>query len=404
MEHVGSNKGILFELLLVILPLTVQIYNIVASKLGIEPFPGNLISLIVLLAASLFVYFRHTKLLSNIPEYKIAIIFVIVTIPTILSHLNSDIDNIVRSFCSVLFVPLGFAVGVIIKSKIHNTKKTFFYNLILLLPMFSVAAMIQSMPMLVERSEFGRDAILAVSIFLPIILNIKNKYLKNIFLIIVLYWSIISAKRTSLLCIGLAFVFLIISNISHASGKNFVKFIVVLAIGVAIIYFAYNKYPEFASQTDYLIERFEDPKDNESNRERMDMYEGTYSAFLTSSIFEQLFGHGYMAVVNDLYGRPTHNDLMEILYDYGLMALVIYLIFLVKLFIRGFKSFCSNRKDIFLLFTMCNLFLLSMINCMITNPAFVFVNMFCIGFSLNCLQKYSSNEKISSCPSFRTHV
>lgn len=403
MEHVGFNKGILFELLLIILPLTVQIYNIVTSKLGIEPFPGNLISLIVLLTVSLFVYFRHRKLLSNIPEYKIAIIFVFVSIPTILSHLNSDIDNIVRSFCSVLFIPLGFAIGVIIKSKVHNITPIF-YNLILLLPMFSVAAMIQSMPMLVERSEFGRDAILAVSIFLPIILNIRNKYLKYIFLVIVLYWSIISAKRTSLLCIGLAFAFLIISNILHVSGRSLVKFIVVLAIGVAIIYFAYNKYPEFALQTDYLIERFEDPKDNESNRERMDMYKGTYLAFLTSSIFEQLFGHGYMAVVNDLYGRPTHNDLMEILYDYGLMALVIYLIFLIKLFIRGLKSFCSNRKDIFLLFTMCNLLLLSMINCMITNPAFVFVNMFCIGFSLNCLQKYSSNEKISSCPSFRTHV
>ena len=270
--------------------------------------------------------------------------------------------------------------------------------------MFSVAIMIQSMPVLVERSDFGRDAILAVSIFLPIILNIKNMYLKNIFLIIVLYWSIISAKRTSLLCVGLAFAFLIISNILHVSGKNFVKFIVVLAIGGSITLFAYNKYPEFALQTDYIIERFEDPKDNDSNKERMDMYAGTYSAFLTSSTLEQLFGHGYMAVYNDLYGRPTHNDLIEILYDYGLIALVIYLIFIILLFIRGFKSFISNKKDIFLLFTICNLFLLSMINCMITNPAFVFVNMFCIGFSFNCLQQYSYYEKISSYSSFRTFI
>ena len=389
MEHVSSTtrKNIIFELFLIILPLSVQIYNIVASKLGVEPFPGNLVSLVVLLAASIFVYFRHSKLLYGIIEYKIAILFTIVSIPVILSHWDSDIDNIVRSLCSVIFVPLGFVIGVIIKSEIQNTDKSTFCSLLLLLPMLCIAPMIQSIPMLVEGTEFGRDAILAVSIFLPIILSVRNKYLKGIFLTMILYWSITSAKRTSLLCIGFAIIFLIIANILNVSGKTFVRFIAVLALGVTVAYFAYNKYPEFALQTDYIIERFKDPKDNDSNRERIDMYAGTYSAYSSSSIIEQLFGHGYMAVVNDLYGRPTHNDIIEILYDYGLIALAIYLIFIIKLFIRGFRSFWSNRQDIFLLFTMCNLLLLSMINCMITNPAFVFVNMFCIGFSINCLRR-----------------
>lgn len=389
MEHVSSTtkKNIIFELFLIILPLSVQIYNIVASKLGVEPFPGNLVSLVVLLAASIFVYFRHSKLLYGIIEYKIAILFTIVSIPVILSHLDSDIDNIVRSLCSVIFVPLGLVIGSIVKSEIQNTDKSTFFSLLLLLPILCIAPTIQSMPMLVEGTDFGRDAILAVSIFLPIILSIRNKYLKGIFLTMILYWSITSAKRTSLLCIGLAIIFLIIANISNVSGKTFVRFIAVLAVGVAVAYFAYNKYPEFALQTDYIIERFKDPKDNDSNRERIDMYAGTYSAYSSSSIIEQLFGHGYMAVVNDLYGRPTHNDIMEILYDYGLIALAIYLIFIIKLFIRGFRSFWSNKQNIFLLFTMCNLLLLSMINCMITNPAFVFVNMFCIGFSINCFRR-----------------
>ena len=389
MEHVSSTtkKNIIFELFLIILPLSVQIYNIVASKLGVEPFPGNLVSLVVLLAASIFVYFRHSKLLYGIIEYKIAILFTIVSIPVILSHLDSDIDNIVRSLCSVIFVPLGLVIGSIVKSEIQNTDKSTFFSLLLLLPILCIAPMIQSMPMLVEGTDFGRDAILAVLIFLPIILSIRNKYLKGIFLTMILYWSITSAKRTSLLCIGLAIIFLIIANISNVSGKTFVRFIAVLAVGVAVAYFAYNKYPEFALQTDYIIERFKDPKDNDSNRERIDMYAGTYSAYSSSLIIEQLFGHGYMAVVNDLYGRPTHNDIMEILYDYGLIALAIYLIFIIKLFIRGFRSFWSNKQNIFLLFTMCNLLLLSMINCMITNPAFVFVNMFCIGFSINCFRR-----------------
>ena len=131
MEHVGSNtKSTFFDLLLIILPLSVQIYNIVATKLGVEPFPGNLVTLVVLVAASLFVYFRHSKLLYGIIEYKIAILFAVVSIPAIISHWDSDIDNIVRSLCSVVFVPLGFSIGVIIRSKIQNTDKSTFFSLL----------------------------------------------------------------------------------------------------------------------------------------------------------------------------------------------------------------------------------------------------------------------------------
>lgn len=50
------EKGVLLEILLIVLPLTVQIYNIVASKLGVHPFAGNLITLVILLMTALFVF------------------------------------------------------------------------------------------------------------------------------------------------------------------------------------------------------------------------------------------------------------------------------------------------------------------------------------------------------------
>lgn len=37
-----------------------------------------------------------------------------------------------------------------------------------------------------------------------------------------------------------------------------------------------------------------------------------------------------------IYGRPTHNDLLEILYDYGVMSLVIYLLFLYNCLVRRY--------------------------------------------------------------------
>ena len=388
MEYVESKKRILFEVLLLVLPLSIQIYNIVASKLGLHPVGGKLVTLIILLIVSLYISFSNTNIERNI-ENKLLIAFVLFAFPALLFNLESDSEYIVYALCSVLFVPLAFMNGLIISAKVANNGNMLWCDLLLLLPMFSVAAMMQSMPMLLIAADFGRDAILAVSIFLPLILTTKGKYLKILLLILVSYWSVISAKRTAFLCIGIAFLFLVLSDMFIITKKNFLKVAGIVVILLSVGYYSYTNFSEFASQVDLVIERFEDPEDNASNRERTDMYQGTYDAFLSSSLFEQLFGHGYKAIEKDLYGRPTHNDLLEILYDYGVMSLVIYLLFLYKLLVRGIRSFRDNRKNVFLLFTMCNFLLLSMMNCMIMNPAFVFVNMFCLGYTLN-LSQYSN--------------
>ena len=392
MECLKSKKGVLLEILLIVLPLTVQIYNIVASKLGVHPFAGNLITLVILLMTALFVFLKNIGLLSRIGEYKISVLFAISVLPAVLLNLDSDFEIIVRAFCSVSFVPLAFVLGGIICVQIKNADKMLLYNILLLLPMFSVTAMMQSMPMLIVGTDFGRDAILAVSIFLPLILATKGKCLKGILLIFVTYWSIISAKRTAFLCVGLVFLFLFLSNMLSITIKSLFRFMGITIVLFGVGYYSYTNYPDFATQADLIIGRFEDPEDNESNRERIDMYQRAYTAFLSSTLLEQLFGHGYKAIERDLYGRPTHNDLLEILYDYGLISLIVYLLFLINLLAHGINMFRANKQNIYMLFTIFNLLLLSMMNCMITNPVFVFVNNFCIGFSLNYFQESKSSS------------
>lgn len=389
MEPIKLKSEPLLDTLLIVFPVTIQIYNIVASKLGVQTLDGNLISLVFLFIASIYLFLKHTYILTTIKEFKLAVLFSITSLPAILFHMGSDIDAIARSFCSIGFVPLGFAIGAILSLsyKTANDKKKFIYNFLLLIPIFSVTIMMQSMQTLMDGTDFGRDAILSVSIFLPLILAINIKYLRGILLIPILYWSIISAKRTSILCVLLAYIFLMLPNILNISIRNCFRFIFAITFFFIVVNIAYNKYTNFAEQIDFIIERFENPEDNASNNARIDMYERTYSAFRSSSFAKQLFGHGYKAVEKDLFGNPSHNDLLEILYDFGLIALIIYIIFLFKLLLNGFKLLYINRNNFLLSFTMCNIFLLSMINCMITNPVFVFINMFCAGFSLNYYQE-----------------
>ena len=155
-----------------------------------------------------------------------------------LFNLESDSEYIVYALCSVLFVPLAFMNGLIISAKVANNGNMLWCDLLLLLPMFSVAAMMQSMPMLLIAADFGRDAILAVSIFLPLILTTKGKYLKILLLILVSYWSVISAKRTAFLCIGIAFLFLVLSDMFSITKKNFLKVAGIVVILLSVGYYS----------------------------------------------------------------------------------------------------------------------------------------------------------------------
>lgn len=392
MERMNSNKILLSEILLLVLPLTVQIYNIVAEKLEAQPFPGYLVTLIVLLASSLFVYSRHRKNTLLFSSYKYAIAFSCLSLVAIFLNSDLNFNSSIRGCCSVVFVPLAFAVGNIICSEMMRCNKCYWYNLMLLLPVFSIAPMMQSILMLIGGTEFGRDSVLAISVFLPLVLMLKGKYTKLILLIMVLYWSVISAKRTAVLCAALALLFFLLSEILNVNVRKTYKFMALSILLIGAGFISYNKYPEFASHVDIVLERFDNPEENESNNERIDMYQGTLNAYDSSSLFEQLFGHGYKAIEKDLYGRPTHNDLLEILYDYGVVALLLYVLFLIGLVYRGIKAFIINRSNVYLLFAVCNFLLLSMMNCMITNPAFVFVNLFCIGYSV----RYTKESIISN--------
>ena len=57
-----------------------------------------------------------------------------------------------------------------------------------------------------------------------------------------------------------------------------------------------------------------------------------------SSVIELLFGHGSGSVVNTVGGH-AHNDFLEFLFDYGLFAFVLYVMFYVFLIKESIKMY-----------------------------------------------------------------
>ena len=93
-----------------------------------------------------------------------------------------------------------------------------------------------------------------------------------------------------------------------------------------------------------------------------------------------------MGTVN-LLGNPTHNDYLEILYDYGLIPLLCIIMFLISLFIRFVKAYKKDHVASLILLSTLFIFGISTGgNCMFTNAPIVFILLFTLGFALTNLR------------------
>lgn len=181
--------------------------------------------------------------------------------------------------------------------------------------------------------------------FLPFVLCVKKKNIKIIFLLMISFSILISMKRTAFLAFVVAlFVSYIIDM--HIMGKERKKKLInTLVIFLIIItgVFMYN-YIVDAFNLDIILRLQKLLTDGGSGRDII--YRSVWHYQLNSTAGEWLIGRGYNGVSNtsaaglgNLFfsSSAAHNDFLEILYDYGIIGLSIYLLFCVKLIKHSFK-------------------------------------------------------------------
>jgi O-antigen ligase len=79
---------------------------------------------------------------------------------------------------------------------------------------------------------------------------------------------------------------------------------------------------------DDIIERFLD-SDDDTGSGRLDIWESLYRRLKTQDITFCIFGNGHLATTMYSWENLTpHNDFLEILYNYGLFNLLIYVSFI----------------------------------------------------------------------------
>ena len=288
------------------------------------------VQLMLTIICIFIILFNNRKIYIN----RIIIIGIILsTIITLACIFDSEVNIYFINILGEAFL----WILVIIVMYIFTTKEKK-KNILILISLFCLAIIYNFLISLedygkwLNNKDYTMTNIYYILCFLPFIIDINNKWLKRILTILIFCCVILSFKRSAIV-ISIIIIFTMISM--HLKNKKNRKalliFIIIFIIIVILILFK-----QINIQSIYLawIERFNDP--NTRGLILLDVW----NLQIKSSFFEWIFGHGYNAVMNDVgYGLSAHNDYLEILYDYGLIAFTLFLILIISMI-----KYCNRLK------------------------------------------------------------
>lgn len=224
---------------------------------------------------------------------------------------------------------------------------------------------------------------------LPIILVFhKNKY-SIIPFIVTLAVLLFSGKRAGTLAIGLMLPIYYFS-FSKKTSKTIANLLSLILVFIVLNYI----YSYF--QTKYsldMLSRLESMSEDGGSG-RFDRWKTIINGIGNSNTFNLLFGHGYKSVAK-LVGGQAHNDFLQMLYEYGFFAFILYISFyfkLLKLWLKMHRKKYPYAKN-FLMSIIAALFM-AMFSFFIIEPRIIICSSLCWGLFLADWRKFQINEYV----------
>lgn len=162
--------------------------------------------------------------------------------------------------------------------------------------------------------------------YIPILFK-RNKIIGIILLIVSIIGIFASAKRGAIVCLlcAIIFVFIYYIKVYKKSFKRIFPALLILCCIVIVGYYSYIS-------NDYLVERIEFTQ-KEGVGARSTAYSLLFNHwFSDTNLVTIIFGNGSAATV-EVWGNYAHNDWLEILIDYGLFGLIIYMLLFISFFL-----------------------------------------------------------------------
>lgn len=254
----------------------------------------------------------------------------------------------------------------------------YFFSLFIILPI-----LIYTIKFIIQRNITllffgGIDAIFAVAVYLPFIFILNNKKsFKILMLLTLLLICLFSFKRSIILSVFIATLIYVLLTLNNA---NIYKLLFNKYTGLAVIAI-FLLYRQIGSLFSNNFERFQNLS-QDGGSGRTDIYNELLKVFFNSNSDKMLFGYGSQGT-REYIGILAHNDFIQILFDFGIIGFVLYLLFILSLIIFAVKKskFRVNYNNDYAAYVASILafLILSLTNCIIYSPAYLSPLMLGIG-------------------------
>lgn len=192
----------------------------------------------------------------------------------------------------------------------------------------------------------------------PMVMMNTSKVKRVLATLLMVIVVLLSMKRGGIVSIALAFVIYLL----FATNLGVFKKVMVVAVSIGALFYLIPKVDEMTNGT--LTTRYEFSQGGGDEEGRATMYKVVWNAFGSSGLMEQIFGHGLNAVVNNkvLSGDAAHNDYLEFIYDYGIIGLILLLLYQWQLLLITYRSLKGKRYFLSTILAFTSTIVLSMVS------------------------------------------
>ena len=255
-----------------------------------------------------------------------------------INFVDKKVDNLVylitvfKSLCPIIPFYVMTKKGIL-----NNETITFWVPLFILTT--AITYFLTYEKMLVEsmtgNTEFVNNQGYVFASILPLVYLVnKNRWIKYLYILVIMFFVFISMKRGAIIIGSISFLYYLYHQIKLGEDENkpFIILSVLLVLGVSVILLSnfYSNNIFFSSRVSATLEG------NTSQRD--EIYSFLWGYFINNpSLIQQLFGCGanFTLAIGDNY---AHNDWLELLINNGILGICIYFIYWQK----AYKQYKEN--------------------------------------------------------------
>jgi len=258
---------------------------------------------------------------------------------------------------------------------VSHIRKLYFFNVIIVIAFIYVLIqyfIISNILFTVYNYNININISYIPLLLLFIILAINNKYVSGVSIILVCIALLVSGKRGGTIAFFFAIFLTILLWFSNNNKRKAI--LLLIFIGGVIFYLLY--FTDFLSANRTLERFFDNNGDMDSGRSNI--YMNVFTMFLKSDFFNMLLGHGFGTVeLHSKSGLSAHDDFLEVLYDFGVVGLILYCRFHYCFFIKVLHFYKLRSYYAYpMIFAYACFFILSIVSHMFGYPYFYLLAFF----------------------------